>query len=94
MRDRVTDALHTRSPASAATGAFVVLDGVQNIEHPADQVVGLGCAFKNFCDVLGLDPGEVLRVVERMERDCRYRQVTTLSAVRRYVENELRPKFP
>lgn len=91
MRDRVIDALHGRSPESAATGAYVVLDAVQNIQRPAEQVVALACAYKNVCNVLGLDPMEPLRIVERMERDCRFRQVNTLSAVRRYVENELRP---
>ena len=59
-----------------------MIDSVQSLGHPADQVIGLACAFKNFCEVLGLDPMEVLRVVSRMEQDCRYRQVNTLNAVR------------
>lgn len=93
MRDRVIDALHSRSPEGAARGAFVVIDGVQRLGHPVDQVIALGCAYKNFCEVLGLDPMEVLRVVSRMEQDCRFRQVATLSAVRKYAERELLPHF-
>ncbi|WP_242893371.1 hypothetical protein [Stenotrophomonas maltophilia] len=94
MRDRVIDGLHSRSAESAARGAFVVIDSVQSLGHPADQVIGLACAFKNFCEVLGLDPMEVLRIVSRMEQDCRYRQVNTLNAVRRYAERELKPHYP
>ena len=56
-------------------------------------MIGLACAFKNFCEVLSLDPMEVLRVVSRMEQDCRYRQVNTLNAVR-YAERELKPHYP
>ena len=29
-----------------------------------------------------------------MEQDCRYRQVNTLNAVRRYAERELKPHYP
>ena len=94
MREKVIDALHSRTAERAATGAFVVIDAVQGLGHPADRVLGAACAFKNFCEVLELDPGEVLRIVSRMEQDCRFRQVNTLSAVRRYTENEIRRLLP
>ncbi len=94
MRDRVIDALHSQTAESAATGAFVVLDAVQSLGSPARQVIGLACAMRNICDVLGLDPHEVFRVVSRMEQDCRFRQVNTLGAVRRYAEQEMKQLLP
>ena len=94
MPERVTDALHSQTAESAATGAFVVLDAVQHLGSPARQLIGLGCAMRVICDTLGFDPNEIFRVVSRMEQDCQYRQVNTLSAVKRYAEGELRKLIP
>jgi len=91
---RVLDALYSQPPESAAQGAFEIINVLQQLGSPARQVIALACVWRTVCGVLGLDPLVALRVVERMERDCRYRQVNTLSAVRRYVEHELLPHFP
>jgi len=94
IRNRVLDRLHSQSADSAAQGAFEVINAMQGLESPASQVIALACAYRNTCAVMGIDPAEAQRVVERMERDCRYREVNTLSAVRKYVERELLPHFP
>jgi len=94
IRPRVLDSLYSQSPDSAARGAFVVIDALQRLGSPAQQVIALACAWRNICAVLGIDPLEAQRVVARMERDCRYRQVNTLNAVRKYTEGELLPHFP
>ncbi len=94
MRERVSDALHSQTAESAANGAFVVLDAVQHLGSPARQLIGLGCAMRVICDTLSFDPNEIFRVVSRMEQDCRHRQVNTLSAVRKYAENEMRQLIP
>ena len=93
MRDRLSLAVTGRSAQAAASGAFEVLNGVQNIQHPADQLLGLACAFKAFAEVTGFKPAELFEVISRMERDCRFRNVNTLSAVRKYVEGEVKEKL-
>jgi hypothetical protein len=67
---------------------------MQDIKHPADQLLGLACAFKTVADVCEFTPAEMFEVIARMERDCRFRQVNTLSAVRKYVEGEIKAKYP
>lgn len=92
-RSRIEDALHSRSAGAVADGATVVLTALDQIAHPADQLLGLACAFKNFAEVVGFSAAELLHQVEKREADCRFRQVNTLSAVRRYAEGEVRAKF-
>jgi len=94
IRPRVIDSLHSQSPESAARGAFEVINTLQRLGSPAKQVIALACAYRNICEVLEVDPQETLNIVWRMEQDCRYRQVNTLSAVRKYTEGELLPHFP
>ena len=86
--------LYSRSAVAASQGAMTVLDGVQNIEHPADQLIGLACAFKFLCDATGHHPMAVIDLVGHMERDCHYREVNTLSAVRKYADLEVAKKLP
>lgn len=93
MRERLIDALHSRSASAAAKGAMTVLNVLQDIEHPADQVLGLACAFKNVADVCGLTVAELFQQIDDMEADCRFRQVPTLAAVRRYAAGEIRSKY-
>ena len=93
-RPRIVDALHSRSAKAASEGAFAVLNCTQTIMHPADQVLGLACAFKNMLETCGLSAAEVFALIDRMEADCRFRQVNTLAAVRRYCEGEIKAKFP
>lgn len=88
MRDQV----HSRSAQAAAQGAMQVLSFMQDVPHPADQVLGLACAFKNVAEGLGLSVTELLAQIDRMEADCRFRQVNTLAAVRAYVDGELKRK--
>jgi len=88
------DRLYSQPPEYAAQGAFEVINALQHLDDPALRVIALACAWRNVCAVLGLDPLDGHRIVERMERDCRYRQVNTLDAVRMYVENEMKSKFP
>jgi hypothetical protein len=71
-----------------------VLDGLQNIEHPADQVIGLATAFKYVAAACGYDPLDLIVLIERMEIDCRFREVNTLDAVRQYAEQEIARKLP
>ncbi len=71
-----------------------MLNGVQDIEHPADQVIGLATAFKFICEATGHAPVALLSLVDQMERDCRFREVNTLSAVRKYAELEIAKKLP
>jgi len=92
-RERLIDALHSQSAEAAANGAFVVLDAMQQVGHPAKQVIGLACAFKNICRVAGVEPNELFAIVDKMEADCRYRFVNTLSAVEKYAEHEIARKF-
>lgn len=88
VRDRVTNT----TPEALASGAFVVIDALQNI-HPAQQVLALAGAFKITAEVLHLDPRDVLRIVDRMERDCRFTNRNTLDAVHAYVDGEIRKRF-
>jgi len=94
IRHRILDRLHSQPAESAAQGAFAVIDALQHLGSPASQAIALACAYRNVCAVLGLDPLEIQRIVERMERDCRYRHANTLSAVRAYAERELLAHFP
>ncbi len=86
--------LYSRTAVAASQGAMTVLDGVQNIEHPADQLIGLACALKFLCEATGHTPAALMELVGAMERDCRYREVNTLSAVRKYAELEVAKKLP
>jgi len=94
IRNRVLDPLHSQTPESAARGAFEVINAMQHLGSPARQMIALACAYRNVCEVLGIDPLEAQRIVARMEQDCRYRLVNTLSAIRTYAERELLPHFP
>lgn len=94
LRNRLGDALFSRSAHAASKGAFAALNGIQDVEHPADQLIGLACAFNTFARVCGVAPMTLLHMVERMEADCRFREVNTLSAVQRFAENEVRKKLP
>lgn len=85
--------LYSRSAVAASQGAMTVLDVLQNIEHPADQLIGLACAFKFIADACGHAPTDLLQLVARMEQDCRYREVNTLSAVRKYADLEIARKL-
>lgn len=71
-----------------------VLNVLQDIEHPADQLIGLACAFKYVAEACGYEPTDLLSLIGRMEADCRFREVNTLSAVRKYAENEIAKKLP
>ncbi len=71
----------------------MAINGVQAAEHPADQLIGLATAFKYMADACGYSPTQVIGLVERMEDDCRYREVNTLSAVEKYVTNEVARKL-
>jgi len=93
-RNRILDPLHSQTPESTAQGAFEVINAMQHLGSPAKQVIALACAYRNVCEVLGIDPLEAQRIVARMEQDCRYRLVNTLSAVRAYTARELLPHFP
>jgi len=72
---------------------MTVLDVLQDIEHPADQLIGLACAFKFVADACGYPPTALLALTDRMEADCRFREVNTLSAVRQYAEHEIARKL-
>ena len=85
--------LHSRSAHAVSRGAFAVLNGVQGIDHPADQLIGTAAAFKYLAMACGYHPHELLAVVDRMERDCIYREENTLSAVAKYAENEVGRKL-
>lgn len=86
--------IHSRSAGAAASGAFAVLNGVQTVQHPADQLIGLATAFKYMAAACGYEPLSLLTLVERMERDCRHREVNTLAAVQKYVDIEVARKLP
>jgi predicted kinase len=88
VRDRVT----AMTPEASASGAFVVINALQDI-HPANQVLALATAFKITSEVLHLDPRELLSIVGRMEADCRYTNRDTLNAVHAYVDGEIRKRF-
>jgi hypothetical protein len=88
VRDRVTNT----TPEASASGAFVVINALQEL-HPASQVMALATAFKITSDVLHLDPRDLLRIVDRMEQDCRYTNRNTLDAVSAYVDGEIGKRF-
>ncbi|WP_408953206.1 hypothetical protein [Lysobacter sp. Hz 25] len=85
--------LYSRSAEAASQGAFAAINGMQDIEHPADQLIGLACAFKYTADACGHDPIDLIVLVERMEADCRFREANTLSAVAKYADNEIAGKL-
>lgn len=85
--------LYSRSAAAAADGAFAVLNGVQLLDHPADQVIGMACALLFCAEACGYAPTALLALAEQMEADCRHRDVNTLSAVREYAKQELGKKL-
>lgn len=86
--------LYARSAEAASQGAMTVLNVLQDIEHPADQLIGLACAFKFVAAACEHAPTDLLMLIDRMEMDCRFREVNTLSAVRKYAENEIAKKLP
>ena len=86
------DGLFSQSAASAAAGAFRVINGVQGLP-PAQQALGIATAYKQMCESIGIDPRELLYVVARMEADCRYRNANTLSAVRKYIDHQVKEKL-
>ncbi|OOX08529.1 hypothetical protein Xcaj_18830, partial [Xanthomonas axonopodis pv. cajani] len=65
--------LPSRSAHAASRGAFAALSGVQMVEHPADQLIGLACAFRFTAEECGYDPLSLIELTERMEVDCRFR---------------------
>lgn len=85
--------LHSRSAHATSQGAFEALNVLQNIEHPADQALGLACALKYVAKATGHHPIELLKLVDRMEADCRFREVNTLAAVERYADEEIGKKL-
>lgn len=86
------DKLFAQSPETAAAGAFQVINGVQRLPS-AQQAIGVATAYKQLCESIGIDPRELLYVVARMEADCRYRNVNTLSAVRKYIDRQVTEKL-
>lgn len=86
--------LHNRSANAASRGAFAAINGIQNVQHPADQLIGLAVAFKYVAAACGYHPLALLAVADRMERDCQHREVNTLSAVQQYAEREVARKLP
>jgi hypothetical protein len=63
------------------------------IEHPADKLLGLIYAAKVMADACGFSIGELFEQCDKRERDCRFRQVNTLSTIRAYAEGEVRSKY-
>lgn len=93
-RSRLSDSLFSRSAESAAQGAFEVLNIAQALPHPAEQLIALATAFKFMTEACGFEAAELYHVIDRMEADCRFRQVNTLNAVRAYCEHEINQKLP
>lgn len=87
------DRLFSQTPQALARSAFKVIHGIQTESEPETRVAGVGLVFKVMCESLGLKPGEVLALTDRMEADCRYRDENTLNAVRTYVNNEITRKL-
>lgn len=80
------------TPEAAALGAFKVINTLQDL-HPDQQVIALAAAFKVTADVLQIDPRWLLHVVERMQRDCTFRNEDTFNAVSAYVDGEIKRRF-
>ncbi len=94
IRERMADSLITRTPQAIALGAFQVINVTQEVRHPSDQILSLALVLKYLCEACGFTPGELFHIVDQMERDCRFRDVNTLDAVKTYITNEIRQKFP
>lgn len=88
------ESLTSRSATAAANGAFNCINGIQNAQHPADQLLGLAIVFKHMCDACGYTPGQLFHITDRMEDDCRYREVNTLAAVGEYIHKEVASALP
>ena len=81
-----------REPVEAATGAFRVINALQDL-RPANQVIALGAAFYLVTDALRLDRSELLHMLDRMDRDCTHQNEDTFNVVREYAKGELKDKY-
>lgn len=81
-----------REPVEAATGAFRVINALQDLP-PVNQVISLVAAFYLVTDALRIDRSQALHMLERMDRDCAYQNEDTFNVVREYAKGELQEKF-
>jgi len=81
-----------REPTEAATGAFLVINSLQDLP-PVNQVIALVAAFYLVTDALGIDRSQALHTLARMDRDCAYQNEDTFNVVREYAKGELKGKF-
>jgi hypothetical protein len=81
-----------REPTEAATGAFLVINSLQDLP-PANQVIALVAAFYLVTDALSIDRSQALHTLARMDRDCAYQNEDTFNVVREYAKGELKGKF-
>lgn len=81
-----------REPVDAATGAFRVINALQDLP-PANQVIALTAAFYLVTDALGIDRSQALHMLARMDRDCAYANEDTFQVVRAYARGEIERKF-
>lgn len=78
------------SASAASKGAFAAINGLQHVSDPAAQVIGAAAALRALAFSINTTPERCLRIVERMEQDCTYREVNTMSAVRKYAAEMIR----
>lgn len=81
-----------REPVDAATGAFKVINALQDLP-PANQVIALTAAFYLVTDALRIDRSQALHTLARMDRDCAYQNEDTFNVVREYARGEIKRKF-
>jgi hypothetical protein len=81
-----------REPVEAATGAFRVINSLQDLP-PANQVIALVAAFYLVTDALRIDRSQALHTLSRMDRDVAYQNEDTFDVVRAYAKGELTEKF-
>ena len=80
-----------RDPTDAATGAFNVINALQDLE-PANQVIALVAAFYLVTDALHIDRSQALHTLWRMDLDCTHQNEDTFQVVREYAKGELQDK--
>jgi len=77
------------TPRETATVAMAVIDRVQ--QYPkGDRAVGMAAAFLILCESLGVDPRRALEIAGNVMRAATYRQENAFSAVKLFMEREVR----
>jgi len=83
------DALFSVNARYAVHAAYAALDGAQSLPKSL-QVAGIAVLFHEVCDVLQLDPSQLLDMARRVRRDAELNYSLEAKALRDYIQHEIK----